>query len=127
MNENYLTYFVPLTKDIKFTSIPPDFEVVVKRMIPEIVGMGVINVVSSKIISPFTFETIERFLVSVRLISESPAMLHNRQYYSDKLNSLFNYTYSGYDFIKFYVEEIHCLPQEVKTNYDKFVELFKGN
>ena len=121
MNENYLT------KDFRFTSIPPDFKIVVKRMIPEIVGMEVINVVSSKIISPFTFETIEKFLVSIRLISESPAMLHTRQYYSDKLNSLFNYTYSGYDFIKFYVEEIHCLPQEVKTNYDKFVELFKGD
>ena len=51
-------------------------------------------------------------------------MLNKREYYSDELNSLFNYTYSGYDFIKFYVEEIHCLPQEVKTNYDKFVELF---
>jgi hypothetical protein len=127
MNENYLNYFAPLTKDIKFTSIPPDFKIVVKRMIPEIVGMEVINVVSSKIISPFTFETIEKFLVSVRLISESPAMLNNREYYSDELNSLFNYTYSGYDFIKFYVEEIHCLPQEVKTNYDKFVELFKGD
>lgn len=123
MNENI---FGQTTRDIKFTSIPPDFEVVVKRMIPEIVGIGVINVVSSKMISPTSFETIERFLVSIRLISESPAMLNNRQYYSDKLNSLFNYTYSGYDFIKFYVEEIHCLPQE-KTNYDKFVELFKGN
>jgi hypothetical protein len=126
MNENYLSNFESTTRDVKFTSIPPDFEVVVKRMIPEIVGMGVIDVVSSKIISPFNFETIERFFVSVRLISESPAMLNNRQYYSDKLNSLFNY-YSGYNFIKFYVEEIHCLPQEVKTNYDKFVELFKGN
>jgi|LakMenEpi03Aug12_release.lakeMendotaPanAssembly.Ray.scaffolds.fasta_scaffold2198573_1 hypothetical protein len=113
-----------ITRNIKFTSIPPDFEVVVKKMIPEIRGIDVVNTICTKIINPITFDVVDKFLVSIRLTSESPVMLNKRQHYTDEINTLFNYTYSGYDFIKFYVEEIHCLPQEVKTNYDKFVELF---
>lgn len=112
------------TRNIKFTSIPPDFEVVVKKMIPEIRGIDVINTISTKIINPMSFDVVDKFLVSIRLTSESPAMLNKRQHYTDEINTLFNYTYSGYDFIKFYVEEIHFLPQEGKTNYDKFMELF---
>jgi len=126
MNENYLTYFVPLTKDIKFTSIPPDFEIVIKKMNPEITGIRMIRTEATKIYSPINFEAIDKFLVVIALQfggGQSHIKGHP-EYYSDEINKLFNYTYNEYDFVRFRVHEFDFPP--AKTNYDKFVELFGG-
>jgi hypothetical protein len=128
--ENYLfcDYHEPtiMTRNIKFTSIPPDFEIVIKKMNPEITGIRMIRTEATKMLNPINFEAIDKFLVVIALQfggGKSHVKGHP-EYYSDEINKLFTYTYSEYDFVKFHVHEFDLPP--VKTNYDKFVELFGG-
>jgi len=128
--ENYLfcDYHEPtiMTRNIKFTSIPPDFEIVIKKMNPEITGIRMIRTEATKMLNPINFEAIDKFLVVIALQfggGKSHVKGHP-EYYSDEINKLFTYTYSEYDFVRFHVHEFDLPP--AKTNYDKFVELFGG-
>jgi len=128
--EDYLfcDYHEPtnITRNIKFTSIPPDFEIVIKKMNPEITGIRMIRTEATKMIIPINFKAVDKFLVVIALQfggGESHVKGHP-EYYSDEINKLFTYTYSGYDFVRFRVHEFDLPP--AKTNYDKFVELFGG-
>jgi hypothetical protein len=128
--ENYLfcDYHEPtiMTRNIKFTSIPPDFEIVIKKMNPEITGIRMIRTEATKMLNPINFEAIDKFLVVIALQfggGKSHVKGHP-EYYSDEINKLFTYTYSDYDFVRFHVHEFDLPPE--KTNYDKFVELFGG-
>ncbi len=127
--EDYLfcDYHVPIiTRNINFTSIPPNFEIVIKKMNPEITGIRMIRTEATKIYSPINFEAVDRFLVLIALQfggGQSHVKGHS-EYYSDEINKLFNYTYNEYDFVRFRVHEFDFPP--AKTNYDKFVELFGG-
>jgi hypothetical protein len=120
-------YNEPIIRNIKFTSIPPDFEIVIKKMNPEITGIRMIRTEATKLLSvKKNFEAVDRFLVVIALQfggGQSHVKGHP-EYYSDEINKLFNYTYSEYDFVRFHVHEFDLPP--VKTNYDKFVELFGG-
>ena len=119
-------YNEPIMRNIRFTSIPPDFEIVIKKMNPEITGIRMIRTEATKMLNPINFEAIDRFLVVIALQfggGKSHVKGHP-EYYSDEINKLFTYTYSEYDFIRFRVHEFDLPP--VKTNYDKFVELFGG-
>jgi len=112
--------------NIKFTSIPSDFKIVIKKMIPEITGIRTICVESMRTYDPLGFESVVRFRVKIALMfgGGKSSIKGIREHYSDEINKLFNYAYCEYDFIKFYVHEFDFPP--VKTNYDKFVELFGG-
>ena len=128
--EDYLfcDYYGPtiMTRNIKFTSIPPDFEIVIKKMNPEITGIRMIRTEATKMIIPINFKAVDRFLVVIALQfgGGESYLKGNCEYYSDEINKLFTYTYSDYDFVRFRVHEFDLPP--VKTNYDKFVELFGG-
>ena len=128
--EDYLfcDYHEPtnITRNINFTSIPPDFEIVIKKMNPEITGIRMIRTEATKMIIPINFKAVDRFLVVIAL-QFGGGLSHVKghpEYYSDEINKLFTYTYSDYDFVRFHVHEFDLPPE--KTNYDKFVELFGG-
>jgi hypothetical protein len=120
-------YNEPIMRNIKFTSIPPDFEIVIKKMNPEITGIRMIRTEATKLLSvKKNFEAVDRFLVVIALQfggGQSHVKGHP-EYYSDEINKLFTYTYSEYNFVRFRVHEFDLPPE--KTNYDKFVELFGG-
>jgi len=128
--EDYLfcDYHEPtnITRNINFTSIPPDFEIVIKKMNPEITGIRMIRTEATKMIIPINFKAVDRFLVVIALQfgGGESYLKGNCEYYSDEINKLFTYTYSDYDFVRFHVHEFDLPP--AKTNYDKFVELFGG-
>lgn len=121
--EDYLSVNIA-TMHIKFTSIPPDFEIVIKKMNPEITGIRMIRTEVTKMKVRAKFEAVDKFLVVIALQfgGGNSHIKGHPEYYSDEINKLFNYTYSEYDFIRFRVDEFDLPP--VKTNYDKFVELF---
>ena len=123
--EDYLSVNIA-TMHIKFTSIPPDFEIVIKKMNPEITGIRMIRTEVTKMKVRAKFEAVDKFLVVIALqfAGGNSHIKGHPEYYSDEINKLFNYTYSEYDFIRFRVDEFDLPP--VKTNYDTFVELFGG-
>ena len=113
-----------ITRNINFTSIPPDFEIVIKKMNPEITGIRMIRTEVTKMKVRAKFEAVDKFLVVIAL-QFGGGLSHVKghpEYYSDEINKLFTYTYSDYDFVRFHVHEFDLPPE--KTNYDKFVELF---
>jgi hypothetical protein len=119
-------YNEPIMRNIKFTSIPPDFEIVIKKMNPEITGIRMIRTEATKILTHTFFDVVDKFLVVIALQfgGGNSHIKGHPEYYSDEINKLFKYTYSDYDFVRFHVHEFDLPPE--KTNYDKFVELFGG-
>lgn len=104
--------------------IPEQFIRVVTKMNPEISNVEFMEFqVINNMVHPMTFETTERVVVIVNLIMNREYELKgNRNNYTEILNTLFNGTYSKYEFISFSVERISYLPE--KTNMQKFQELF---
>ena len=67
--EDYLfcDYHEPtnITRNIKFTSIPPDFEIVIKKMNPEITGIRMIRTEATKMIIPINISLLAACNLSI--------------------------------------------------------------
>jgi hypothetical protein len=105
--------------------IPESFSKVILKLLPEIREVTTIGYKSNSVYNPINFEPIWNFLVAVNLsFNESEIPKGDKTYYESLFNDYFKMTYgSEMDFISFKVESLIVPP--VKTNEDKFFELFK--
>ena len=104
--------------------IPEMFRVVLTKMYPEIKEItidGVDDIFSDALYPPDPYVTIEhRILVHLLLHIEKPK--GNHDYYSDKINQAFRYSFPNMNFVKFSVEKFNII--QPKTNKEIFTELF---
>ena len=104
--------------------IPEVFLKVITKMLPEIQTVKIVSVSTYNMMSAFTFEAIEHFMVRLSVVVEKGK--HPRggmPTYGDEIRNLFRMTYPDYDFVAFEVMELHTNPD--LSNMEKFVELFK--
>jgi hypothetical protein len=104
--------------------LPLNFKTVVMKLHPEIGDLVADYFETKQIYDPNTFNPVNHFQVAVRIfINENEIPKGNKDFYKNSLKDLFNMTYgSEMDFITFIVTTIVIPP--VKTNEEKFVELF---
>jgi hypothetical protein len=104
--------------------LPLNFKTVVMKLHPEIKDMVADYFETKQIYDPNTFNPVNHFQVAIRIfINENEIPKGNKDFYKNSLKDLFNMTYgSEMDFVTFIVTSIVIPP--VKTNEEKFVELF---
>jgi len=104
--------------------LPLNFRTVVMKLHPEIGDLVAEYFETKQIYDPNTFNPVNHFQVAVRIfINENEIPKGNKDFYKNSLKDLFNMTYgSEMDFVTFIVTCIVIPP--VKTNEEKFVELF---
>lgn len=104
--------------------LPLNFRTVVMKLHPEIKDVVADYFETKQIYDPNTFNPVNHFQVAVRVfINENEIPKGNKDFYKNSLKDLFNMTYgSEMDFVTFIVTSIVIPP--VKTNEEKFVELF---
>ena len=104
--------------------LPLNFRTVVMKLHPEIGDLVAEYFETKQIYNPETFNPVNHFQVAVRIfINENEIPKGNKDFYKNSLKDLFNMTYgSEMDFVTFIVTCIVIPP--VKTNEEKFVELF---
>lgn len=104
--------------------LPLNFKTVVMKLHPEIGDLVADYFETKQIYDPNTFNPVNHFQVAVRIfINENEIPKGNKDFYKNSLKDLFNMTYgSEMDFVTFIVTSIVIPP--VKTNEEKFVELF---
>jgi hypothetical protein len=104
--------------------LPLNFKTVIMKLHPEIKDMVADYFETKQIYDPNTFNPVNHFQVAVRIfINENEIPKGNKDFYKNSLKDLFNMTYgSEMDFVTFIVTSIVIPP--VKTNEEKFVELF---
>lgn len=104
--------------------LPLNFRTVVMKLHPEIKDVVADYFETKQIYDPNTFNPVNHFQVAVRIfINENEIPKGNKDFYKNSLKDLFNMTYgSEMDFVTFIVTSIVIPP--VKTNEEKFVELF---
>jgi hypothetical protein len=104
--------------------LPLNFRTVVMKLHPEIGDLIAEYFETKQIYDPNTFNPVNHFQVAVRIfINENEIPKGNKDFYKNSLKDLFNMTYgSEMDFVTFIVTSIVIPP--VKTNEEKFVELF---
>ena len=104
--------------------LPLNFKTVVMKLHPEIKDVVADYFETKQIYDPNTFNPVNHFQVAVRIfINENEIPRGNKDFYKNSLKDLFNMTYgSEMDFVTFIVTSIVIPP--VKTNEEKFVELF---
>ena len=104
--------------------LPLNFKTVVMKLHPEIGDLVAEYFETKQIYNPETFNPVNHFQVAVRIfINENEIPKGNKDFYKNSLKDLFNMTYgSEMDFVTFIVTCIVIPP--VKTNEEKFVELF---
>jgi len=104
--------------------LPLNFKTVVMKLHPEIGDLVAEYFETKQIYDPNTFNPVNHFQVAVRIfINENEIPKGNKDFYKNSLKDLFNMTYgSEMDFVTFIVTCIVIPP--VKTNEEKFVELF---
>jgi hypothetical protein len=104
--------------------LPLNFKTVVMKLHPEIGDLVAEYFETKQIYDPNTFNPVNHFQVAVRIfINENEIPKGNKDFYKNSLKDLFNMTYgSEMDFVTFVVTCIVIPP--VKTNEEKFVELF---
>jgi hypothetical protein len=104
--------------------LPSNFKTVIMKLHPEIKDMVADYFETKQIYDPNTFNPVNHFQVAVRIfINENEIPKGNKDFYKNSLKDLFNMTYgSEMDFVTFIVTSIVIPP--VKTNEEKFVELF---
>ena len=105
--------------------IPERFNTVILKLCPEIREVVTIGYKSNTIYNPRNFEPTFNFLVAVNLLFNEDCMPKgDKKHYESFFNDYFKMTYgSEMDFVTFRVESMIVPP--VKTNEDKFFELFK--
>ena len=103
--------------------IPQQFYQVVLKMCPEILNFSIVDVQSSLIYNPATFEPIERFLISLSVnIKPNLQPQGVKDYYTEEIDKLFNFTYPDYEFVKFKVVEMTLV--RPPSNRELFGRLF---
>jgi hypothetical protein len=104
--------------------LPSNFKTVVMKLHPEVGDLVAEYFETKQIYNPETFNPVNHFQVAVRIfINENEIPKGNKDFYKNSLKDLFNMTYgSEMDFVTFIVTSIVIPP--VKTNEEKFVELF---
>jgi hypothetical protein len=104
--------------------LPSNFKTVVMKLHPEIGDLVAEYFETKQIYDPNTFNPVNHFQVAIRVfINENEIPKGNKDFYKNSLKDLFNMTYgSEMDFVTFVVSSIVIPP--VKTNEEKFVELF---
>lgn len=104
--------------------LPPNFKTVIMKLHPEIKDVITDYFETRQVYDPNTFNPVNHFQVAVRIfINENEIPKGNKDFYKNSLKDLFIMTYgSEMDFITFIVTSIVIPP--VKTNEEKFVELF---
>ena len=104
--------------------LPSNFKTVVMKLHPEIGDLVADYYETKQIYDPNTINPVNHFQVAVRIfINENEIPKGNKDFYKNSLKDLFNMTYgSEMDFVTFIVTSIVIPP--VKTNEEKFVELF---
>lgn len=110
---------------VRDIEIPERFNTVVLKLCPEIREVVTIGYKSTSVYNPTNFEPIWKFLVAINLFfNEDDIPKGGKEHYEGLFNDYFKMTYGGeMDFISFKVESLIVPP--VKTNEDKFFELFK--
>lgn len=105
--------------------LPESFNTVVLKLCPEIREVVTIGYKSIGVYDPMNFEHIFKFLVAINIfLNENDMPKGGKEHYEGLFNDYFKMTYgSEMDFITFKVESLIVPP--VKTNEDKFFELFK--
>jgi len=105
--------------------IPERFNTVILKLCPEIREVNTIGYKSTSVYNPTNFEPIWKFLVAINLFfNENDIPKGSKEHYESLFNDYFKMTYGvEMDFISFKVESLIVPP--VKTNEDKFFELFK--
>ena len=105
--------------------IPERFNTVILKLCPEIREVVTIGYKNYSVYDPINFEPIFNFLVAINIFfNENDIPKGGKEHYEGLVNDYFKMTYgSEMDFITFKVESMIVPP--VKTNEDKFFELFK--
>ncbi len=103
--------------------IPNQLYQVVMKMFPEILNFRITDVQSSLVYNPATFEPIEKFRLNLSVdIKPNQQPQGVKDYYSEEINKLFNFTYPDYEFVKFGVVEMTLV--RPPSNRELFGRLF---
>lgn len=103
--------------------IPHQLYQVVMKMFPEILNFRITDVQSSLMYNPATFEPIEKFRLNLSVdIKPNQQPQGVKDYYSEEINKLFNFTYPDYEFVKFGVVEMTLV--RPPSNRELFGRLF---
>ena len=103
--------------------IPNQLYQVVMKMFPEILNFRITDVQSSLVYNPATFEPIEKFRINLSVdIRPNQQPKGVKDYYSEEINKLFNFTYPDYEFVKFGVVEMTLV--RPPSNRELFGRLF---
>lgn len=125
-----LTETLPVNHDARYKVfdnsmlvIPNQLYQVVMKMFPEILNFRITDVQSSLMYNPATFEPIERFKINLSVdIRPNQQPQGVKDYYSEEINKLFNFTYPDYEFVKFGVVEMTLV--RPPSNRELFGRLF---
>ena len=103
--------------------IPEQFDVVIKKLYPEIKDLK-IDEIKSYMIPIIDYGVAdERFAVSIIMdIKQGFNIVPDKEDYTQKLNTTFKYTFPDMDFVYFSVNKINIPPP--MTNEEKFKQLF---
>jgi hypothetical protein len=103
--------------------IPEIFLKVITKMLPEVKTVEILSVDSYNMISAFTFEAVEHFMVRLKITIEKGQ--HPRggmSTYAEKIKNYFRMTYPKYDFVSFEIMKLDVEPD--LSNMGRFVDLF---
>ena len=105
--------------------LPDSFKTVIMKFHPEIEDVVIVNYDVQKKYNPIDFNPISYFMVNLNVnFKQNDIPKGPKEFYNELFKDLFKMTYgSEMDFISFKVESLIVPP--VKTNEDKFFELFK--
>ena len=105
--------------------LPDSFKTVIMKFHPEIEDVVIVNYDVQKKYNPIDFNPISYFMVNLNVnFKQNDIPKGPKEFYNESFKDLFKMTYgSEMDFIAFKVESLIVPP--VKTNEDKFFELFK--
>lgn len=103
--------------------IPDTFKDVVVKLCPEVSDVTTVGYTVSTSTYDRDLNQVKRYLVSVDIhFSDNNYRIKNKEEYKELLNDYFKMTYADMDFITIGVNSFKFPP--VKTNEDKFFELF---
>ena len=105
--------------------LPDSFKTVIMKFHPEIEDVVIVNYDVQKKYNPVDFNPISYFMVNLNVnFKQNDIPKGPKEFYNESFKDLFKMTYgSEMDFIAFKVESLIVPP--LKTNEDKFFELFK--
>ena len=117
-----------ILKPIREIEIPVNFKTVITKLHPEIKDVVDVDISTTVMINPATFrnEHLFNIMVDIHFNQNDLPKGGGREHYQDILNNLFKMTYgSEMNFVSFSVNSL-VIPS-IKTNEEKFIELFGKN